>query len=122
MKLPGFISQKRPLNRKEALLCLLVNISATPGLGTFWARRWAGIPQLMLSVSGFCIFMGVFGWYVVKSTELLEPASFAGSPTLWLHRAMWLFGAAWVWSALSGLLILKQTLPLTEKTPPPMPR
>jgi hypothetical protein len=122
MKLPGFISQKRPLNRKEALLCLLVNIAATPGLGTFWARRWAGIPQLALSVSGFCIYIGVFGQYVVKSTEALEPASFAGAPELWLRRAMLLFGTAWVWSLISGLLILKRTLPITEQTPPPMPR
>jgi hypothetical protein len=120
--LPGFISPKRPLNRKEALLCMLVNVAATPGLGTFWARRWAGVPQLMLSVSGFGIFIGVMGWYVAKSTETLEPASLAGTPMLWLKGATVLFGSAWVWAAISGALILKQTLPITEKTPPPVPK
>lgn len=119
-KLPGIRSPLRPLNRKEALLCLLVNVAACPGLGTYWARRWAGVPQLVLAFSGFGIFLGVFGWMIVSAVQAMEPASLAGEPMVWLKRALALFGTAWVWAAFSGALILKQTLPVLETTPPPV--
>lgn len=116
-RLPGIRSPKRPLNRREAVLCLLVNIAACPGAGTFYARRWTGLPQLLLAGAGFGLFLGVYGWYFLRLFEDMEPPPLDAEAGRWLTRALVLFGAAWVWSLASGLCLLRDTLPLTD--PPP---
>jgi hypothetical protein len=51
-----------PNKCSAAVNCLIVNQFATPGLGSLMARRYlAGIVQLLLSVSGFCL---VLVWFV----------------------------------------------------------
>jgi hypothetical protein len=106
---------KRPLNRREAILCLIVNVAACPGAGTFYARRWDGVPQLVLAFSGFGLFVGVFLWFLVRIFSDLQAPSFEGEPMVWIKRALLMFGTAWLWSAVSGLLLFRDTLPLFEK-------
>ena len=49
----------RPLSRARVVSCVLVNLAATPGLGSLMARRVvAGTGQLLLAVVGFCLIVG----------------------------------------------------------------
>ncbi len=103
---------KQPLNRVEALVCLAVNVLACPGLGTWYARRWTGIPQLVLMLSSFGLFLVMLGWMMVQVSNHPEVSPFTPDVVWWWKVFGALFGAAWVWSLLSSIWILWRTLPM----------
>ena len=46
------------MTRKRIITCVLLNLVATPGLGSVMAQRWvAGIGQIILSLAGFVLMM-----------------------------------------------------------------
>jgi len=52
-------SSVRPLSRARAANCILVNLAATPGLGSLIGRRYlAGSGQLALALVGFVLLTG----------------------------------------------------------------
>lgn len=102
-------SAKRPLNRTTARNSFLINQFATPGLGSLMAGRWlAGVGQLILAVIGFCLVVAWFFrvmWQTFQQINGLAPrASLA-----WLGEAGALFfAAAWLWSLVTSLSLLRQ--------------
>ena len=103
---------KQPLNRIEAWVCLAVNVIACPGLGTWYARRWTGYPQLILMGSAFGMFLGILGWMMRKVYDQPDVSPFTPEVILWWKVFATLFGAAWVWSLLSSIWIISRTLPM----------
>jgi len=81
--------KKKPwsVEKKLAFACLLLNITAAPGIGTFlWGLKKLGIKQLVLSIIG--MLMMLFG----KAFTII------GSVVI---------GIAWIWSVMTGIKIMK---------------
>jgi hypothetical protein len=100
----------RPLSRARVVSCVLVNLCATPGLGSMMARRvLAGIGQLLLAMAGFCL---IVGWmfelfHRVFLEQLGEPAPPNSSG--WMGKwGLICFGASWLWSLVTSLSLLRQ--------------
>ena len=106
---------KQPLNRIEAWVCLAVNVLACPGLGTWYARRWTGSPQLILMGSSFGMFLGILGWMMVKVSNAPAVSPFTPEVVFWWKIFGTLFGASWVWSLLSSIRIISRTLPMRHR-------
>ena len=103
----------RPLDRRTARACLLVNLFMTPGLGTLMAGRiLMGSLQLLLAIAGFCLLMLWF-YQLFRSTLLGAEA-----PLAWLwHWGLIFFGSGWCGSLVSSLLFFRRTTP--PKLDPP---
>jgi TM2 domain-containing membrane protein YozV len=113
----------RPLSRARAVSCLLVNLAATPGLGSLLARRiFAGIGQLLLALAGF-------GLIVVWMFELFLHMTYQqlGEPVLpRVHDGMLRWGlicfiASWLWSLATSISLLRQAKNDEAAGPKPVP-
>jgi len=100
----------RQLSRARAASCALINLAATPGLGSLIARRfWAGIGQLLLALAGFVLLVGWMFEFFDRafSQQLGEPAS--TTPIGWMLKwGLILFAAAWVWSLVTSISLWRQ--------------
>jgi 4a-hydroxytetrahydrobiopterin dehydratase len=99
----------KPLSRATAKNAALLNLLATPGLGSLLARRWiAGVGQLLLAVAGFTLFMI---WFVKVMTQLYGQIS--GDVVVrpignFLIAGVALFAVAWLWSAVTSISLLRE--------------
>jgi len=100
----------RPLSRARLASCILINLAATPGLGSLIARRlWAGTGQLLLALAGFGL---ITGWMCVAFYRAIlqgmdEPAPTTPIAWMWKWGAV-CFGASWLWSLVTSLSLLRQ--------------
>ncbi|MGA2240808.1 MAG: hypothetical protein ABSH11_02065 [Verrucomicrobiota bacterium] len=100
----------RPLSRARAASCALINLAATPGLGSLIARRvFAGTGQLLLALAGFVL---IVGWifelcYRVFLQQLGETVPPDSSGWMWKWGLL-LFSAGWLWSLVTSLSLLRQ--------------
>jgi 4a-hydroxytetrahydrobiopterin dehydratase len=98
-----------PPSRVTARNALLLNLLATPGLGSLLGRRWiAGGGQLMLAVVGFSLFLV---WFVKEMYQYYGQIS--GDVEIrpigvFLESGLILFGAAWLWSAVTSVSLLRE--------------
>ena len=95
-----FSPRGKPLSRATARNAALLNLLATPGLGSLLARRWiAGGGQLALALIGFTLFLV---WFVKQMTQFYGQIS--GNVEVrpigkFLVAGLVLFALAWIWSA-----------------------
>lgn len=111
----------------RAVSCGLVNLLATPGLGSLMGGRiMAGGCQLVLSFAGFLL---ITGWMCLFFYRQIREA--AGQPTgpipgdrLW-QAGLVLFGIAWLWSLLTSISVVLQATTRkrvqSELLPPKIP-
>ena len=107
-------------NQSMGWTALAINLGATPGLGSYLAgHRGVGLLQMGLSVSGFIAILFWF-WELVRGAwDSVQ----AGDAVVWppaqgLILGGALFGAAWLWSLVTSLQILRD---LRKATPPILP-
>jgi hypothetical protein len=88
--------------------CVLVNLAATPGLGSLMAGRWiAGLGQLVVAIAGFGMvvvwFFAVMIQYYgqVTGNATVRPVGWIG-----ISGAI-LFIAAWLWSLVTCVSLLR---------------
>ena len=94
-------------NRSLARNAALLNLFATPGLGSLLARQWiAGAGQLALALAGFAY---VVAWFLQRM-QLDGGGAVAPSDKYFLYGSV-LFGAGWCWSLLTSLDLLRQAGP-----------
>ena len=99
-----------PLSRARAASCILINLAATPGLGSLLARRfWAGTGQLLLALVGFGLLvvwmLDLF--YRVFRQQMDELVS--ATPIDWMWKwGLICFAAAWVWSLVTSVSLWRQ--------------
>lgn len=108
------------LTRAAAMNCAIINQLATPGLGSLLGRRFVeGTGQLVLALAGFGL---IVGWFLQIFSALYQqmqelPAAPVRFP--WLGKAgLILFGAAWLWSLVTSISLLRAARRL--ETPPPL--
>ena len=109
----------KPLDRARARNCFLINQFATPGLGSLMAgRRAAGIGQLLLAVAGFVL---VILWFVLRLSQLYNEIANEAQPrsVAWAGEAgAAIFAAAWLWSLVTSLSVLREAHTCQSATPP----
>ncbi len=104
-----FSPKGKPLNRATARNAVLLNLLATPGLGSMLGRRWmAGSGQLLLSLAGFVLIMV---WFVKEMLQYYGQIS--GDVEVQPIGRFWktgviLFAGAWVWSAVTSFSLLRE--------------
>ena len=112
-------SGAKPLDRARARNCFLINQFATPGLGSLMAGRpVAGIGQLLIAVAGFVLVML---WFALRMSQLYNEVVNDAQPqsTAWAGEAgAVLFAAAWLWSLVTSLNVLREAR-ASEPAPPP---
>ena len=117
------VRPNRPISRARAASCALVNLAATPGLGSLMARRIvAGIGQLLLGLLGFIL---IVGWMFelfrrVFLQQLGDPVPPDSSGWMWKWGLL-LFGASWLWSLVTSLSLLRQAKADGQVEPKPIP-
>ena len=117
------VRPNRPISRARAASCSLVNLAATPGLGSLMARRvFAGIGQLLLGLAGFIL---IVGWmfelfHRVFLQQLGDPVPPDSSGWMWKWGLL-LFGASWLWSLVTSLSLLRQAKADGQVEPQPIP-
>ena len=113
-------SDATPLSRRKARNCVLINLLATPGLGSVMAGRWvAGIGQLLVAVAGFVL---VIGWFALLTINAYNQAANGAEPrsAAWLGEAgAALFTAAWLWALVTSLQLLRATKQCEPMREPP---
>jgi hypothetical protein len=123
----------KDLSRSRAWTCVLINQCATPGLGSYFARRKAvGAGQMVLAVAGctlILVWMTQFFYDVVRY-QLGE--STPPNPHEWMWRwGVALFGASWIWALVTSISLLQEAkrsdrchltnIPPRIMPPPPKP-
>jgi 4a-hydroxytetrahydrobiopterin dehydratase len=104
-----FSPRGKPLSRATARNAALLNLLATPGLGSLLARRWiAGGGQLALALIGFTLFLV---WFVKQMTQFYGQIS--GNVEVrpigkFLVAGLILFALAWLWSALTSFSLMRE--------------
>jgi hypothetical protein len=115
-------SGEKKLNAASARNCFLVNQFATPGLGSLMGGRIvAGLGQLLLSILGFALvmvwFLRTMKEYYSLMTEDITEVSYAKYA---LAGALF-FAAAWLWSLLTSISMIRQAKEEAPPSPPAVP-
>lgn len=117
----------RPLTSNRLLICILMNQLATPGLGSWMARRKvAGAGQLALALAG--CFLVVFWTCRLAYDVTMEEIDQLGAqkPENWVMiLGLILFGASWVWALVTSVGLWRQARELQKaeraSLPPKLP-
>jgi hypothetical protein len=124
MKQPDRRAHKQ-ISPAKAVTCVVINLCATPGLGSLIAGRvQAGILQLSIAVIGFGLivwWIACFAWDRIRVATGDEPLR---TPYGWAGKwGVILFAVAWFWALLTSLSILRQAKTgqsATNTQPPPV--
>jgi len=104
-----FSPKGKPLSRATAKNAALLNLLATPGLGSLLGRRWfSGIGQLVLALAGFTLFVV---WFVGEMVQFY--GQIGGNVEVhpigkFLVAGLILFALAWLWSAATSFSLLRE--------------
>lgn len=97
------------LSRKRAITCILINLVATPGLGSLFARRYfAGTVQLLLALAGFCL---TTGWMLKAIYNSFQMETYGAPVPDWIWQ--WgtiLFCISWVWSLVTSVSLWREAM------------
>ena len=127
------VRSAKPISRAKARNAAMLNLLATPGLGSLLCRRWiAGIGQLGLAIVGFVIFcipaVTILTQYYRMGLSVDTPPQIAWSRVLIVAGAgIGLFVFAWLWSAVTSVSLLREASAgnlqaLKNFAAPPMPK
>jgi hypothetical protein len=106
-----FSPKGKPLNRAAARNATLLNLFATPGLGSILARRWiAGIGQLAVFLAGFVLFCDwsfstIGNYYAQAFSDNPQPTGHLGKIALW---GVVLCTASWLWSLVTSFSLMRE--------------
>lgn len=103
----SLVRRDAPLDRRKALVCLILNVGACPGLGSVLVGRLSGWPQLGLAVVGFCLIVKDILLFVIALVKAGQVPSDWRQHLASLAVGAALFGAAWLWSGITSLLVLR---------------
>jgi 4a-hydroxytetrahydrobiopterin dehydratase len=123
---------RKPVSRAKAKNAALLNLLATPGLGSLLCGRWiAGLGQLVLCVIGFVVFMVWFVKEIIQYYGLISndvPLQQPAQPILWIAvTGVSLVTLSWIWSAVTSLSLMREASSEKLQTlknfgAPPMPK
>jgi 4a-hydroxytetrahydrobiopterin dehydratase len=99
-----------PVSRAKAKNAAMLNLLATPGLGSLLCGRWIdGSGQLVLAVAGFALVLVWFLKEMIPYYGLMFGDEPPHIPSLkMLAEGATLFAASWLWSAVTSLSLLRE--------------
>jgi 4a-hydroxytetrahydrobiopterin dehydratase len=104
-----FSPSGRPPSRAAARNAALLNLLATPGLGSLLGRRWiAGGGQLVLALTGFTLFLVWFVKEMIQYYGQITGDVEVRPIGVFLESGLILFGIAWLWSAATSFSLLRE--------------
>jgi 4a-hydroxytetrahydrobiopterin dehydratase len=105
-----FLVNRKPVDRSRAKNAALLNLLATPGLGSLLCGRWiAGSAQLLLSVAGFVLIMVWFIKEIIPYYGMMFGDAQPHLPGLkMLAYGGNLFIVAWLWSAFTSFSLMRE--------------
>lgn len=117
---------RKPLSSATARNAVLVNLLATPGLGTLLAGRLVlGIGQLILALAGFGF---ILVWFVALLRQYYGQITgdVPVTPIAWFaETGAGLFFAAWCWSLVTSISLIREARRNAPAAfaaiPPPLP-
>lgn len=114
---------RRPLTSRRLIVCIAINLLATPGLGSLMARRFvAGIGQLALAVggSGLVVVWICEAFYRMTMDAMGQPSAQPAHDWLFKYGAI-IFGVSWVWALITSVSLWTESWKLeqAEKNVPP---
>ena len=120
------LRSRKLLSPTTARNAVLVNLLATPGLGTLMAGRIAvGVGQLVLALSGFGF---IVVWFLALLRQYYGQISgdVPATPIAWLAATgAVLFILAWLWSLVTSISLLREARRHAPSafaaSPPPLP-
>jgi hypothetical protein len=101
---------RKPVSRTKAKNAAMLNLLATPGLGSLLCGRWiTGSGQLILAVAGFAL---VLVWFVKEmipyySMMFGDEPPHLPSPKMLAEGAI-LFIASWLWSVITSVSLMRE--------------
>ncbi len=106
----------RVISRSKAWSCLITNLLVLPGLGTVMAGKAFGRVQILSAAAGFSAT--VYGILRVFS-EWLRQEHFPGdfATYKWFFTGAAMFLGSWIWSGITGILLLRQAPPEPDQPP-----
>jgi len=101
----------KKLSHVKARNAALMNLFATPGLGSLMAGRWlAGLGQLLLFLAGFVVFCAwafkSLGQYYSMMFSDTPPANVGWNHTAWAGVLLCI--AAWLWSLVTSISLVRE--------------
>ena len=120
---------RKPVSRAKAKNAAMLNLLATPGLGSLLCGRWiAGGGQLVLAAAGFTLVLVWFLKEMIPYYGLMfgdEPPHLPGLKMF--GEGAGLFAASWLWSAVTSLDLLREASAASLQSvknfaAPPMPK
>jgi 4a-hydroxytetrahydrobiopterin dehydratase len=120
---------RKPVSRSKARNAAMLNLLATPGLGSLLGGRWiVGAGQLVLAVAGFTLVLVWFFKEMIPYYGLAfgdEPPPIPGLKML--AEGAILFAASWLWSAVTSAGLMREASAdnlqsIKNFAAPPMPK
>ena len=110
MRMKPSLTGRKPVSRTKAKNAAMINLLATPGLGSLLCGRWiAGSGQLIMAVAGFTAVAIWFFEEMVPYYGLMfgdEPPKLPSLKILFQGAA--LFAASWLWSAVTSISLMHE--------------
>jgi len=120
---------RNPVSRAKAKNAAMLNLLATPGLGSLMCGRWIeGSGQLVLAIAGFTFVLLWFVKEMIPYYGLMFSDEPPNLPSLkMLAEGAALFVASWLWSAVTSVSLLREAArgkleTLQNFAAPPMPK
>ncbi len=120
---------RKPVSRAKAKNAAMLNLLATPGLGSLLCGRWiAGSGQLVLAVAGFALVLVWFVKEMIPYYGLIFSDEPPHLPSLKvLGEGAILFVASWLWSAVTSVSLFREASAtnlqaIKNFAAPPMPK
>lgn len=110
------MAQPKPLTHTRIVAAILVNLTATPGLGSLACRRLVpGAGQLTLSVTGFCLITVWMLKMIYRSTMQQIGEAAPAAPASWMWKwGVLCFAAAWLWALVTSISLWRQAKALKQ--------
>jgi len=101
---------RKPVSRAKAKNAAMLNLLATPGLGSLYCGRWIdGAGQLVLAVAGFALVLVWFVREMIPYYGLMFSDETPQLPSLkLLAEGASLFAASWLWSAVTSVSLFRE--------------
>jgi 4a-hydroxytetrahydrobiopterin dehydratase len=111
MRMKPFFQNRKPVSRAKARNAAMLNLLATPGLGSLLCGRWlAGTGQLLLSVAGFILIIVWFIKEMIPYYGLMFNDQTPQLPGLKMLVAGGnCFIVAWLWSAFTSFSLMRES-------------
>ncbi len=116
-------NRNKPVDRAVATKCLILNLFATPGLGSWIANRTGpAIGQLILAFVGFCV---IIAWFVQLEWQMynaiMSDNHGDASYTRLGKIGAVIFIGAWLWSFQTSLSVRAEARRNESAKKPPEP-